>query len=145
NSSYFVFTGLSTALSVGPGQEAAGGMMGIEGRSTPRKGTDVRGVDRAKKREEAATAGPSIMQISDGTSNTILAVEAQREIPWTKPEDIPFFPNGPLPEVGGFTPEGFNAVFADGAVRYITKSINPNVLKALITRDGGEVISPDSF
>ena len=72
-------------------------------------------------------------------------VEAQRDIPWTKPEDIPFDPNGPLPELGGFTPEGFNAAFADGAVRYIKKSVSPQILKALITRAGGEVISSDSY
>jgi prepilin-type processing-associated H-X9-DG protein len=85
------------------------------------------------------------MQITDGSSNTILAVEAKREIPWTKPEDIPFDPNVPLPELGGFTPDGFNALFADGSVHYLKKSIAPTTLKALITRDGGEVISSDSY
>jgi prepilin-type processing-associated H-X9-DG protein len=119
NSAYFVFTGPSTVLSAGP----------VSG---PPKGN-------------AVPAGPGINQITDGTSNTILAVEAQREIPWTKPEDIPFFPNGPVPELGGFTPEGFNAAFVDGSVRYIKKSIPPNLLKALITRDGGEVIDHQSF
>ncbi len=92
-----------------------------------------------------ADGGTQFQQITDGSSNTILAVEAKREIPWTKPEDIPFDLNAPLPELGGFTPEGFDAVLADGAVRYIKKSINPMTLKALITRDGGEVISSDSY
>ena len=107
HTSYFVFTGPSTA--VGAGDE------------------------------------PQIQKITDGTSNTILAVEAKREIPWTKPEDIPFDPKAPLPELGGFTPDGFNALFADGSVRYIMKSIDPTVLKALITRDGGEVVSSDTY
>ena len=47
--------------------------------------------------------------------------------------------------LGGFTPDGFNALFADGSVRYIKKSINPATLKALITRNGGEVISSRSL
>jgi prepilin-type processing-associated H-X9-DG protein len=136
NSAYFVFTGPSTVLSVGAGQGAAAAMMAAARRKVtlpdPPKGG-------------AVPAGPSIMQVTDGTSNTILAVEAQREISWTKPEDIPFFPNGPLPELGGFTPDGFNAAFADGSVRYLKKSIPPNLLKALITRDGGEVIGHESF
>jgi hypothetical protein len=88
---------------------------------------------------------PSFANITDGTSNTLLAVEANRQVPWTKPEDIPFDPQGALPELGGFTPDGVNALFGDGSVRYIKKSINPIVLKALITRAGGEVISSDSF
>jgi prepilin-type processing-associated H-X9-DG protein len=88
---------------------------------------------------------PEIQKITDGTSNTFLAVEAKRDIPWTKPEDIPFDPKAPLPELGGFTPDGFNAAFCDGSVRYIKKSINPMTLKALITRDGGEVVSSDSY
>ncbi len=76
---------------------------------------------------------PQIQKVTDGTSNTILAVEAQREIPWTKPEDIPFDPKAPLPELGGYTPDGFNALFADGSVRYIVKAIDPTVLRSLIT------------
>jgi prepilin-type processing-associated H-X9-DG protein len=93
----------------------------------------------------AKPAGPTFMEITDGTSNTILVVEANREIPWTKPEDIPFDPNGPLPDLGGFWPDGFNAAFGDGSVRSLKKSINPKVLKALITKDGGEVISSDQY
>ena len=85
------------------------------------------------------------MDIADGPSITILAVEAKRDIPWTKPGDIPFDPNGPVPELGNFSPDGFNAAFADGAVRFISKRVDPKVLKALITRAGGEVVSTDAF
>jgi hypothetical protein len=88
---------------------------------------------------------PSFVDVTDGTSNTILAVEAKRDIPWTKPEDIPFDSKLPLPEVGGFSPDGFDALFGDGSVRHIKKSINPILFKALITRAGGEVIDQSSF
>jgi beta-lactamase regulating signal transducer with metallopeptidase domain len=88
---------------------------------------------------------PSFADVFDGTSNTILAVDASRDIPWTKPEDIPFDSKGPLPEVGGFTPDGFDALFGDGSVKHIKKSINPTIFKALITRAGGEVIDRTSF
>jgi prepilin-type processing-associated H-X9-DG protein len=88
---------------------------------------------------------PSLLSVTDGTSNTILAVEANRDVAWTKPEDIPFDPELPLPQIGGFTPDGANVAFGDGSVRYIKKTISPAVLKALVTPAGGEVISSDSF
>jgi hypothetical protein len=93
--------------------------------------------------EEAARKGNSFATIRDGTSNTILAVEANREIPWTKPEDIPFDVDGSLPKLGGFVPQGFSAAFADGAVRFINAGVDAKIFKALFTAGGGEVVSPD--
>jgi prepilin-type processing-associated H-X9-DG protein len=92
-----------------------------------------------------AEGGAKFDQITDGVSNTLLAVEAKRDIPWTKPDDLSFDPHGRLPDLGGFTPGGFNALFADGSVRYFKTSIKPMLLKAMITRDGSEVISNDSY
>jgi beta-lactamase regulating signal transducer with metallopeptidase domain len=91
--------------------------------------------------------GVGFAQILDGTSNTIALVEAKRDIPWTKPEDIPFDPAQPLPRLGGFQPEsaGFTVGFADGSVRFIKDSINEVLLRALITKAGGEVISSNAF
>jgi prepilin-type processing-associated H-X9-DG protein len=99
----------------------------------------------AERVQGASRVGPNIAAITDGTSNTILAVEAKREIPWTKPEDIPFDSRVWMPEIGSFTPDGLNALFADGSVRFIPTATNERVLRALITRDGGEVISPYAF
>ena len=84
-----------------------------------------------------------ISRIRDGTSNTIAVVGVERAIPWTKPEDIPIDPDfqAPLPELRGPYPDLFIALFADGSVRSIKKSIDPNTLKSLITRAGGEVIT----
>jgi hypothetical protein len=68
---------------------------------------------------------PDVADARDETSFTILAVEARREVPWTKPEDIPFDRQGPLPQVGGFTSDGFNALQGDGSVRYFM-SLRPS-------------------
>ncbi|HUG92824.1 MAG TPA: DUF1559 domain-containing protein [Planctomycetaceae bacterium] len=85
-------------------------------------------------------AGTRVSQITDGTSNTLLVVEAKRQIPWTKPEDIPFDPGNELPKLGGYTEGGFNAALCDGSVRFLSNAIQETVLRALITRGGGEPI-----
>jgi prepilin-type processing-associated H-X9-DG protein len=84
--------------------------------------------------------GTKIADITDGTSNTIMIVEAQRNIPWTKPDDISYDPQKPLPKLGGFYEQGFNVAFADGSVRFISNSIKEETLRALISMAGGEVI-----
>jgi Protein of unknown function (DUF1559)/BlaR1 peptidase M56 len=96
---------------------------------------------------ERKNSETTFAQITDGFSNTILAVEWQGNIPWTKPDDIPFDPNGAItpPALGGSWPDGFNALMGDGSVRAFKKEIDPNTLKALITRAGGEVISEQAI
>jgi prepilin-type processing-associated H-X9-DG protein len=95
--------------------------------------------------------GPTgIQNVTDGTSNTMMAVEAANAVTWTKPDDIPFdqgpnFKPANLFGMGSTHPGGVNTLFADGSVRFIKTTINQQVLKALITRAGGEVISADSY
>ena len=82
--------------------------------------------------------------VSDGTSNTVAVVEGLDPVVWTKPEDIDFdpknFPGAALPDLKTFGEDGFVTVFADGSARFIKKSIDPGVLKALISMAGGELI-----
>lgn len=86
------------------------------------------------------TQGVELMAIRDGTSNTIAIVEAQRSIPWTKPEDIAYEPSKPLPKFGGYEPNVFEAAFCDGSVRAIAHNIDDAMLRALFTKAGGEII-----
>jgi prepilin-type processing-associated H-X9-DG protein len=74
---------------------------------------------------------------------TIAVVEAARPVPWTKPEDIPFDPSRPVPKLGGLFPEGFNALFADGHVSFIPKSVKLDDLKPLITRNARDRLRID--
>jgi hypothetical protein len=77
---------------------------------------------------------------TDGTSNTLLAAEAAKAVPWTKPEDLPYDPDKALPKLGGLFEDGFHALYADGYVQFIKKNIKQETLCALITRNGGEVV-----
>jgi hypothetical protein len=63
------------------------------------------------------TKGVPLQDITYGTSKTLMLVEAKRDIPWTKPADIPFDPNKPVPQVGGFVKGHFTAACADGSAR----------------------------
>jgi prepilin-type processing-associated H-X9-DG protein len=87
--------------------------------------------------------GVSLASITDGTSNTIMVAESATAVPWTKPEDLGFDPENPgsLFGAGSDHPGGFNALFADGSVRFIKQTIFIDTLRALITRAGGEVIN----
>lgn len=78
--------------------------------------------------------------ITDGTSNTILAVEAVRPVPWTKPLDVPYSASQPLPKIGGHQRGVFSALLGDGSVRTLPTSIDEKMLRAMITRAGSELI-----
>ena len=82
--------------------------------------------------------GTSKHEITDGTRGTLLVVEAVREIPWTKPEDIPYDPAEPLPKLGGLHDGGSYASFADGSVRWIGDTTSEKDLRALCTKGGKE-------
>jgi prepilin-type processing-associated H-X9-DG protein len=78
----------------------------------------------------------------DGLSNTILVVEAANGVPWTKPEDLPFNPNGPVPPLSDQFRSGANVAYADGSVKPLPRDLPQTALKALITRNGGESVTP---
>jgi hypothetical protein len=82
--------------------------------------------------------------ILDGASNTLMVAEAKRAVPWTKPADLPFGPGEPPPAVGGGHPGGFIALMADASVRSFTDTMTRPTLNALITPNGGEVLSPSA-
>jgi prepilin-type processing-associated H-X9-DG protein len=94
-------------------------------------------------------AGRKPDEIADGLSNTIAVVEVSGlNIPWTKPEDLQFdkIPYAIDPaDVKGISSRhgaGANFLMADGSVRFLQKSIDANLLRALLTVADGESVSP---
>jgi hypothetical protein len=88
-----------------------------------------------------------IVDIADGTSNTILAVETLDAVPWAKPGDLVYDPAKPLPKITPAWPGDMtNVAMGDGSVRAINvKRIPEKTLRALFTRAGGEVIDPKDW
>ncbi|MBV9849448.1 MAG: DUF1559 domain-containing protein, partial [Armatimonadetes bacterium] len=87
--------------------------------------------------------GYRLTEFTDGTSNTILVVEAATAVPWTKPDELDYDPNGPLPPLGGHFSSGAQVVMADGSVRFIPQSVSQATLRALITRGANDLPGTD--
>lgn len=81
--------------------------------------------------------------ITDGTSNTIMVVEAsdERAAIWTKPDDYEIDADDPIKGLVGLRPGGFQAAFFDGSARFISQTVDAAVLKAMFTMQGGEVFN----
>jgi hypothetical protein len=107
--------------------------------------TNYKGVAGPGTMFDAKVRKMSFVHVTDGTSNTVMLIEAGDAIPWAKPGDFVFAPDKPLPklESPGLT-NAFNVALGDGSVRRIdTKRTSEKTIKAAFTRDGGEVLGPD--
>lgn len=86
--------------------------------------------------------GMKFNDLKDGSSNTMVVVEVvpERAVVWTKPDDWEVDLNDPLRGVKRDDREGFVAAYADGSVRVLGNDNAPELIKALLTPAGGEVI-----
>jgi len=84
----------------------------------------------------------SIAEITDGTTGTIMLVEAGADhaVPWMSPDDISVdeFVAGRRSNVRHIHPGGGHALTADGAVHFISENADSGLREALATKSGGE-------
>ena len=85
---------------------------------------------------EGGVIGAKKLNLTDitnvnGTSNTVLAVEAGAPVPWTKPEDLAHDLKKPLPKLAG-AGGNFIAAFCDGHVQRIPAKTDEKVLRCMI-------------
>jgi prepilin-type N-terminal cleavage/methylation domain-containing protein/prepilin-type processing-associated H-X9-DG protein len=66
-------------------------------------------------------------------------------VPWATTSATAGNQAGPNEEPYSFHPGGVNALFGDGSVHFIKSSINLVSLRGLLTINGGEVISSDTY
>ena len=93
-------------------------------------------------------AGPRLPDdFPKGISATILVVEAGEAVPWTKPQDVDYDPDKPLPKLGGlFTGpgrfrllpsdrrNGANVLMADGWTRFVEAPTSERAWRWAISR-----------
>jgi hypothetical protein len=89
-------------------------------------------------------APATIATITDGTSNTILAVESSDAVPWTRPGGIPFDRNKAVPDFGKAYGKKPLAVMMDASARVLDlNKIQPLTLKNAIDPQDGNVLGQD--
>jgi hypothetical protein len=87
--------------------------------------------------------GPTVAAVTDGTSNTLVIVEAGEAVPWYAPDALAYDGVLPLPPLGDKAVDVFLAAFGDGSVRQLRRDkLDEKTLRALITPTGGEVVTP---
>ena len=79
----------------------------------------------------------------DFISNTILIVEAGPPVPWSKPEELPYDADAPLPRLDPLFHDLIRVAMANGTVHYVHRDISESTLRAAITRNGGETLGLD--
>jgi prepilin-type processing-associated H-X9-DG protein len=82
-----------------------------------------------------------LTQFTDGTSNTLFAVEAAEGVPWAKPDELEFDPQKEMKKYLRFEKNNVSMIlFADGSVRAVSKNLKEDILKLLIQKDDGKPI-----
>jgi serine/threonine protein kinase len=90
-----------------------------------------------------AAIGPKFAQFLDGSANTLLLVEAAKAVEWTRPEELAYEPDHPLPKLGGHFPNGYHAALADGSVLFVSGAVSEDTLRHAITRNDGNALGQD--
>jgi hypothetical protein len=78
----------------------------------------------------------------DGTSNTIMFVDAAQAVPWTKPDEL-VMDDGPLlPRLGKRYQNKYPLALWDGSIRWVDGAkLTEQNLRFLITPNGGEIVN----
>lgn len=89
----------------------------------------------------------AFQSISDGTSQTILLVEAvdDHAVIWTKPDDLEFNAANPRNGLDAHSGDGYLVAYCDGSVHRLDPKIDNSMLAAAFTRTGREKVNWRDF
>lgn len=86
----------------------------------------------------------TLLSMTDGTSNTIMVVEAGEPCIWSKPDDLPYDGKKPLPKLGGLFDGDFHVLMGDGSTfRGSSKTMDGDEFRKLLTKSDGMVADPE--
>jgi RNA polymerase sigma factor (sigma-70 family) len=80
--------------------------------------------------------------ITDGTANTLAVVEAGPPVEWTRPADIAYDPQKPLPKLDGPFSNALITVTASGDTHLFPRNLDEKTLRRMIEIADGEPVSP---
>lgn len=81
--------------------------------------------------------GVGLGEIPDGVGNTLMIVEADESVPWTRPAELPYASCAPVRGVGSRFPGAFLAAYCDGCVRLIRNDFDETRMRLAIGRRDG--------
>jgi hypothetical protein len=86
------------------------------------------------------------LAVTDGTSNTVMILEAAEAVPWTKPADLAFLPDKELSKLGSLKDEGGSyACLGDCSIVFIRRDIPEKLLRQLVGYNEGGVESYEDY
>jgi len=88
------------------------------------------------------TTGSGFRDITDGLSNTAMCVEVNDDaaVIWTRPSDLEVNLMNVWNGLGEAQPGGFNGLFCDGSVQFISKEAGNKFLELWFQRNDGQVL-----
>jgi prepilin-type processing-associated H-X9-DG protein len=98
---------------------------------------------RGEKTAFPGKEGIGFDQFTDGTSNTVMVVEARKPVVWTRPDDYQYDEKNPGAGLLFWARGVCNVAFCDGSVQTISASTRAKIINALFTRNGGETVPID--
>ena len=91
--------------------------------------------------------GPPRREFIDGDTSTLFLIScgADRAVPWTAPDDLPFDENSPVGCLGKPDCELILGVFCDNRIAAFNVKIPPEVFKCYVTHASKEVVGNNPF